>query len=483
MASAARLAHPSRVSAHPPEALLGEPAYVLVVDDDVDLAEVLASSLARIGHRVQVCASAAEARARVASEDVDLVVTDVRMPGEDGLALCRHLVESRPDLPVILLTGFGSMEAAVQALRLGAFDFLTKPVDRDVLRLSVARALSHRRLHRRIQRLEAVRETGDELLPGASDPMRQLRELVARVAPHASSVLVMGESGTGKELVARALHVLSGRRGAFVALNCAAVPENLLESELFGHVKGAFTDARADHVGLFVQAHGGTLFLDEIGELPLPLQAKLLRTLQERTVRPLGSAKEHPFDARIVAATNRNLEALVREGRFREDLLYRLQVVTLELPPLRARGRDVLLLAERFRREIAETYGKPVREILPAAAEAMLAYPWPGNVRELRNAIERAIALARHDVLSLEDLPERVTRRAPPAQDALPIPLEPSMLPSMDAVERRYILHVMERTGWNKSLAARILGFDRKTLYRKLERYELEDPAEAPESA
>ena len=440
-----------------------DPANVLVVDDDDDLRAMLTTALQRLGHRVSTAPDAARARALVAGGDVDVVLTDVRMPGEDGLSLCRHLVATHPDRPVVVLTAFGTIEAAVEALRLGAFDFLQKPVDLDVLRFAIGRAVAHRRLHRRIHSLEAR----DELLFGDSACMRELRDLVVRVAPHDATVLVLGESGTGKELVARSLHRARGRGGPFVAINCAAMPDTLLESELFGHVKGAFTDARHDRAGLFVQAEGGTLFLDEVGELPLALQAKLLRVLQERCVRPVGSVHEVPFDARLVAATNRDLEALVREGRFREDLLYRLQVVTIEVPPLRARGRDVLELAERFRRELAERYGKPIRAIAPDALVRLLAYPWPGNVRELRNAVERAVALARGDVLQLVDFPRGVTE-AGPTGEAL---FGPDELVPMDEIERRYVAHVMERVGGNKSSAARVLGFDRKTLYRKLERY------------
>ncbi len=438
-------------------------ANVLVVDDDDDLRAMLTTALERLGHHVSTAPDAARARALVAGGDVDVVLTDVRMPGEDGLSLCRHLVATHPDRPVVLLTAFGTLESAVEALRLGAFDFLQKPVDLDVLRFAIGRAIAHRRLHRRIHSLEAR----DELPFGDSACMRELRDLVVRLAPHDATVLVLGESGTGKELVARGLHRARGRGGPFVAIDCAAMPDTLLESELFGHVKGAFTDAGHDRAGLFVQAEGGTLFLDEVGELPLTLQAKLLRVLQERCVRPVGGVREVPFDARIVAATNRDLETLVREGRFREDLLYRLQVVAIEVPPLRVRGRDVLELADRFRRELAERYGKPIRAIAPDALARLLAYPWPGNVRELRNAVERAVALARGDVLQLVDFPRSVTEATPTA-DAL---FGPDELVPMDEIERRYVAHVMERVGGNKSSAARVLGFDRKTLYRKLERY------------
>ncbi|MCB9634369.1 MAG: sigma-54-dependent Fis family transcriptional regulator [Sandaracinus sp.] len=438
------------------------PGTVLVVDDDEDLRALLKAALARLGHRVLTAPNATEARETIRGGEIDVVLSDVRMPGEDGLSLCRHLVATHPDVPVVILTAFGTLEAAVEALRLGAFDFLTKPVELDVLRLAIGRALAHRRLHRRIHVLE-----GRDELYGDSTPMRELRDLVARVAPHDATVLVLGESGTGKELVARSLHRLRGRSGEFVAVNCAAMPDTLLESELFGHVKGAFTDARSDRAGLFVRAQGGTLFLDEVGELPLALQAKLLRVLQERTVRPVGAVAEVPFDARLVAATNRDLGQLVREGRFREDLFYRLQVVALEVPPLRVRGRDVLELADRFRRELAESYGKPVRAFAPEVAARLLAHSWPGNVRELRNVVERSIALARGDTITLDDLPPGL-KDAPASAPAV---FGSDDLVSMDEIEARYVRHVMERVDGNKSSAARVLGFDRKTLYRKLERY------------
>jgi two-component system response regulator HydG len=300
--------------------------------------------------------------------------------------------------------------------------------------------------------------------------MRALGDQVTRIADTDASVLITGESGTGKELVARLLHGHGGRRGGpFVPVNCAAIPDSLLESELFGHREGAFTDARADRKGLFLQADRGTLFLDEIGEIPTTLQPKLLRALEERAVRPVGGDAEIPFDVRVIAATNRDLESEIEAQRFREDLYYRLNVIQIEVPPLRARGTDILRLARHFVDEIAARSGKAVTGISRAAAERLLEYSWPGNVRELRNAMERAVALTRFDEIAVEDLPERI--RSYRGSQMLVGGGDPTELATLETIERRYILHVLDAVGDNKSLAARVLGLDRKTLYRRLRRY------------
>jgi len=310
---------------------------------------------------------------------------------------------------------------------------------------------------------------GTEALLGTSDGVRKTREVIARVARTDSTVLVTGESGTGKELVARALHVESGRRdGPFVAINCAAMPESLLESELFGHAKGAFTDARASRAGLFVRATAGTLFLDEIGEMPAGMQAKLLRALQERSVRPVGGDGEQSFDTRIVAATNRDLDTEVEERRFREDLFYRINVVRIHVPPLRERGGDVHVLAQNFIDRHRAAGHRTVVGMTPAASARLAKYPWPGNVRELQNCIERAVTMAQLDCIDVHDLPEKI--RDHQAAGATPDSSDPNVLLPMEEVERRYILRVLEAAGGNKTLAAQILGFDRRTLYRKLER-------------
>jgi DNA-binding NtrC family response regulator len=453
---------------------------VLVVEDEREMRALLEKGLARRGFVPSVHASADEAFALLETEDFDTVLTDLRMPGMDGLALCERIVLNRPDIPVVVVTAFGSLETAVAAIRAGAYDFVTKPVDLDALVLVLERAVRHRALRDEVRRLR--RALGDVSAEGGvvgeSPALRRVYELIDRVADSDASVLVTGESGTGKEVAARALHARSRRHaGPFVAINCAAMPESLLESELFGHAKGAFTDAKAARTGLFIKASGGTLFLDEVGEMPLTLQPKLLRALQERTVRPVGGDTEVPFDARIVAATNRDLELAVEEGRFREDLYYRLNVIGLELPPLRARGNDVLLLAQRFLEHFAARSGKRVVGLTPAAAQRLLAYSWPGNVRELQNCIERAVALTSYEQLTVEDLPERIRdyrATSPHAQGN-----DLSELVSLEEMERRYIQRVLDTVGGSRTLASRILGVDRKTLYRKLGRRHAANPGAA----
>ncbi len=451
---------------------------ILIIDDDKSMCEVLESELRRREFDVASVTSAPEALGLFEREDFGLVITDVNMAGMSGVDLCRQLVSRREDMPVIVITAFANMETAIAAIRAGAYDFVTKPFDMDELALTIERALKHRALREEVKRLrKAVDGTQrfDEIL-GNSAAMLKMCELITRVADTETTVLITGESGTGKELVAKALHAKSGRKeGPFVAINCAAMPESLLESELFGHVKGAFTDARTARPGLFIKASRGTLFLDEIGEMPAGMQAKLLRALQERTVRPVGGDQEQPFDARMIAATNRDLETEVEEKRFREDLFYRINVVRVHVPPLRARGSDILLLAQHFLERYAVQSRRPVVGMTSAAADKLLTYPWPGNVRELQNCIERAVALAQFDQIGVDDLPEKIkdhqtSRIAVESND-------PAELLPMEEVERRYILKVLEAVGGNKTLAAQVLGFDRRTLYRKLERVREPSPS------
>jgi len=419
-----------------------------------------------------VCGDAAEALERLATAEVDAIVTDLNMPRMNGVELCERIVANRPDVPVIVITAFGSLDTAVSAIRAGAYDFITKPFELDALVVALERAIQHRTLREEVKRLRiAVAEARryGQLL-GTSPAMRKVYALLERIADSSASVLITGETGTGKELVARALHDRGPRKaGPFVGLNCSAVPEALLEAELFGHVRGAFTDASRARAGLFVRANGGTLFLDEIGELPLALQPKLLRALQERKVRPVGSDEEISFDARVVTATNRDLESAVDENRFREDLFFRINVIHVALPPLRARGGDVLLLAQHFVDRYAGQAGKSVSGISPAAAERLLAYAWPGNVRELENCIERAIALTEYDKIAVDDLPEKI--RSYRRSHVLVASDDPTELVPLEEVERRYILRVMEAVGGNKTEAAQVLGVGRRTLYRKLEQY------------
>jgi DNA-binding NtrC family response regulator len=443
---------------------------ILVIDDDRALCDLLQETLERRGHRVRTAFAAGQARDLLHREEIDVVLTDLHMPGQSGIDFCAELHANRPDLPVVILTAFGSLETAIAALRAGAYDFITKPIDYDLLGFNLERALQHRQLQEKIRLLSdqvAQRQAPGTLL-GESPAMARVREQIQRLADLETSILISGESGTGKELAARALHRQSRRReGPFVAINCAALPGNLLESELFGHVRGAFTDAREERRGLFVEASGGTLLLDEIGELPLALQPKLLRAIEERTVRPLGSSREIACDARILAASHRDLSQAVRDGAFRDDLYYRLNVIQLELPPLRARGNDVLLLAQTFVTELAERFGKSITGLAAPAAARLLAYHWPGNVRELRNVIERAVALTRHDRLTVEDLPDHLRHPGGPA----PLPATAAdgqaLLPLAE-MQRRYIRQVLEQVDGNRTLAARILDIDRKTLYRHL---------------
>jgi two-component system response regulator AtoC len=450
---------------------------LIFVEDDADLRRLVAGAMTRRGWIVAPFARAEEALADLErpSGDADVVLTDLVMPGLGGLGLCSRLREDRPEIPVVVVTGFGSLEAAVEAIRAGAWDFVTKPVDVDALGIVLARALAHRALRREVLRLrkEVGRSDPGELL-GESEPMKTLRQLLARVATSEASVLICGETGSGKEVVAKTLHRWSARADRpFVALSCAAMPEALLESELFGHVKGAFTGAVDRRAGLFQQAAGGTLFLDEIGEMPLPLQAKLLRVLQERAVRPVGGDKEVAVDVRILSATHRDLEDAVAAGRFREDLWFRLNVIQVDLPPLRERGHDVLLLAQRFAAEFAARDGRAVTGFSPEAARRLLSWRWPGNVRELRNCMERAVALTAREEIGVEDLPPRV-RDATPPQPAPSDLLAGGFLPLAE-VERRYALQVLDAVGGRRGEAARLLGLDRKTLYRKLQAWEVGD--------
>jgi len=419
------------------------PSRVVVVDDDAAMRDLLDAHLSRLGHTVSTHARAAGALAM--ADACDVVVTDFRMPDMDGLELCRAI---HGRVPVILISAFGTMETAIEALRAGAADFVPKPFRIDALAAAISRAAPRPARHL---------DTG---LVGSSAAMAAVRERIARVAPSDAPVLVTGDSGSGKELVARALHAASSRAsGPLVVVNCAAIPPALVESELFGHVRGAFTDARDDRPGLFVAAHGGTLVLDEIGELPLDVQPKLLRALQERAIRPVGGASEIPVDVRVVAVTNRDLEGMVAAGRFREDLYYRVHVLNVALPPLRERGDDVLELARHFARG---------REIAPEAAAALANHPWPGNVRELASALVHALAMA-GSTIERAHLPERIAR---PRLHGAATTTEPGDLVTLAELERRHVACVLERVAGNKAAAARILGIERKTLYRMLERWQ-----------
>ena len=447
-------------------------AKVLLIDDDVAVCDVVSATLIHRGFAVVAVHSGSEALAALEHDEVDAVVSDLNMPGMSGLELCRRLHASRPNLPVILVTAFGSMETAVAAIRAGAYDFIAKPIQIPELVLTLERALEHRQLKEENQQLRetVARHQGPAEIIGQSAAMQEVFALLGKIGGTHATVLITGESGTGKELVAQALHKAGPQSaGPMVAFNCAAVTDTMLETELFGHTRGAFTDAKNERKGLFVQANGGTLFLDEIGEMPMTTQAKLLRALQERKVRPVGSDHDVPFDARVLSATSRDLETLVAEQRFREELYYRINVIRIHMPPLRARGNDVLLLAEHFVRRFAKQADKQVSGVAAAAAEKLLHYAWPGNVRELQNTIERAVALTQSDCVTLQDLPAHISQFKGPS---FVLPVEnPLELLSMDEVEKRYILQVLQAVSGNKTDAAVALGFDRRTLYRKLKAY------------
>jgi DNA-binding NtrC family response regulator len=445
---------------------------ILILDDERSMCDLLQADLRLRDFAPSCFTSAKEALDAFTRGDFDAVLTDLKMPGMDGIEFCSRLLANRPGVPVVVMTAFGSLETAVAAMRAGAYDFVTKPIEMELLALILRRAVERRQLQQQIRSLrEAVAGMAKfEGLLGESPVMQKLYDQLSQIADSEAPVLITGESGSGKELVAKALHQRSRRRDKpFVAVNCAALPDNLLESELFGHVKGAFTDARSDRKGLFVQAQGGSLLLDEIGEMPLSMQPKLLRALEEGKLRPVGGEKEITFGARLLASTNRDLQTAVEEGRFRKDLFFRIDVIQVELPPLRARGTDSILLAQHFIDLCAGRAGKNVVGMSDGVAEKLLTYAWPGNVRELRNVIERAVALTRFDKLTVEDLPEKIRdyRRSHVVLGGD----DPAELVPLEEVERRYILHVLQSVNGNRTLAARTLGLDRKTLYRKLRQY------------
>jgi two-component system response regulator HydG len=444
---------------------------ILIVDDDQDAGDLVCDVLSKRGFRVELAQSGEAALEATSAHDVDVVLSDIKLGGMNGLELCERLATSRPDVPVVVMTAFGNLENAVGAVRVGAYDFITKPLNGDVVAHAIRRAIDHRELNIEVRRLRAAVDCGrrmEELL-GDSAPMRLVFEVIEQVAPTDASVLITGESGTGKDLVARAIHARSARgEGPFVAINCAAMPPALLESELFGHEKGAFTDAKQRRAGLFLQASGGTLFLDEISEMPAEMQAKHLRALQEHKVRPVGGDAEVSFDARIISATNRDLESEVEENRFRADLFYRINVVHVPVPPLRARQRDILILAQHFLEQCAGRYKKDVVGIEEAAARKLLDFDWPGNVRELENCMERAVALTKMSHVTASDLPEKIRDYQP---SRIIIGGEgPDELITLEEMERRYVRRVLDACGGNKTQAAKVLGVDRRSLYRRLER-------------
>ena len=454
---------------------------LLLVDDEKANLDSLERIFAREGYRTLSAEDAKGALELLRREPVDVILTDLMMPGMSGAELLRATRAVAPEAEVVLMTAFGTVEAAVAAMKDGAYDFLTKPLKRHAVLKSVAQALEKRRLVQENRNLKArlAGLGGQASIVGQSPALRATLDVIRQAAPSSATVLLLGESGTGKELFARALHDNSGRAsGPFVAINCGAIPESILESELYGYERGAFTGAVARKEGRFERAHGGTLFLDEIGELSPPMQVKLLRALQEGEIERLGGTAPVRVDVRVVAATNQDLTARVREGKFREDLFYRLNVIQVILPPLRDRIEDIPLLVEHFLKRFSVKNGKPVRALNQAAREALEAHLWPGNVRELENAIERAVVLSRNEELTLDDLPEQV-RRAPALRTAgvsgplaslalegrtLSVPLGTPL----EEIERRLILETLRLTGDDKNLTAKLLDISARTIYRKL---------------
>jgi two-component system response regulator HydG len=442
-------------------------ARVLVVEDEASLRSGLVKSLEREGFDVASAARGDEGLACVQVADFDVVVSDLMMPGMDGMELLRQVRRTRPDTEVILITGYGTVERAVEAVKAGAHDFITKPLQRSELIRRTWSAIEKRRLRleNRNLRKELARHEGGARIVCTSPGMRELVDIAERIAPTSATALVLGETGTGKEVLARTIHGLSNRSDKpFVTLSCAALPESLLEAELFGFERGAFTGAARQKQGRFELADGGTLFLDEVGEIPREVQVKLLRFLQEGTLERLGGTRTKQLDVRLIAATNADLEKAVREGRFREDLYYRLNVVVLRLPPLRERVEDIPILAEVFLRKFACRNRKPVRGFAPGVTDVLLRHDWPGNVRELENAIERAVILCRGAEIGLSDLPA--------ALGGSPELTQSSYIPAgvtLAELEQRALLAALRRAGGNKAEAARQLGVSTRTVFRKLE--------------
>jgi DNA-binding NtrC family response regulator len=449
------------------------PARILVVDDDRAMCQLLFDLLSEDGYAVEVAHDGETAIEKYKTSRFDLTITDLMMPKMKGIELVRRLREMNGGAAVLLITAFGTIESAVEAMRAGAFHYVTKPFHNDEILIQVKRALEQQSLQKELQRLRTEVQARDRFqnIVGQSEAMQKVFETVAQVSDLPANLLIEGESGTGKEIVARAVHFNSARSGGpFVAVNCAAIPENLLESELFGYVRGAFTDARRDRRGLFQEATGGILFLDEISEIPLTLQAKLLRVLEDKEVRPLGANQSEKVDARVVSASNQDLAELVRAGRFRQDLYYRLNVIRIVLPPLRQRRDDIPLLVNHFIQKFADNSKRKVEGVDGSVLATLKAYDWPGNIRELEHAIEHAVPLGKDAVIGVADLPPQIVARG---DGALTVEQAIAKQLTLHELEREYIGRTLEVTHGNKTEAARILGVDRTTLYRKLEEYKL----------
>ncbi len=449
--------------------------HILVIDDEEQLRESLQLVLADEGYDVSTASTGEEALELLEDQSPDLVLCDLCMPGIDGMELLPRLTRKLPEATLILMSAYGSEKLALEAIRRGAYDYLAKPFLPSEMLFTIRKAKERENLRRQnhlLQR-EVDRVVGERPIVAASEPMIDVLEMIERTAEYKTTVLLEGESGTGKEVLARAVHSQSERRNApFIAINCAAIPENLLESELFGYAKGAFTGANKAHRGIFEEANGGTIFLDEIGELPLPLQAKLLRVLQEEEIRPVGDAKSRKVDVRIIAATIRNLESEVALGNFREDLFYRLNVVRIVVPPLRERRKDIPLLIDAFLDHFRKTLGKPVRSLSNEAYSHLVNYYWPGNVRELENVIERAMILCKGDVIGADDLTNSVTEK-PSESTNMDGSINLSLKTAKRQMEEDLILKALKETEGNRTHAAKLLGISHRSLLYKLKEYSI----------
>lgn len=448
---------------------------ILVVDDDESLRRVTQVQLQQTGYEVTAASDGNEALAVLERFPADLVITDLKMPGMSGLELLKRIRSAYSEIVIIMATAFGTIENAVEAMRAGAYDYVTKPVQIEELRITVSRALEHLELREEVRHLRSSldKKFGFENILGRSNVLLSVLDMASRAAQTSSTVLVHGETGTGKELLAKAIHFNSPRKEKpFITINCGAIPKDLLESELFGHVKGSFTGAVAHKRGKAEAADGGTLFLDEIGELPPELQVKLLRLLQQGEIEKVGATETAHVDVRIIAATNRNLQAMVEDGAFRDDLYYRLAVIPLELPPLRERPDDIQELVEYFFVQAKEKHGRQDLALPPALLSYFCAYRWPGNVRELENVLERLVVLSRGPDISLNDLPE-VLRRERPTLEVLHLDLPPQGI-SLEAVEKELILRALQKSDWNQTQAARYLDLSRKTLIYRMEKYNIQ---------
>jgi DNA-binding NtrC family response regulator len=453
-------------------------AKLLVVDDEKHQRESLQMILEDEGYKVSVASDGREALVKASEMRPEVVLTDLKMPGLSGMEVVKSLQDGPLPPMVILVTAHGSVDRAREAHKLGAFDYMSKPVVADELLFRVERALESFRLAEKNLRLERrLKQDGLEAIVGESPAMREIFRLVEKIAPTSSTVLIRGESGTGKELVARAIHARSPRAAKpFHAINCAAIPETLLESELFGHEKGSFTSADARKIGLFEAANGSTLFLDEIGDLTLPLQGKILRSLQEKEIKRVGGNETIPVDVRVVAATNRDLEAMMKAGQFREDLFYRLNVIPIVLPPLRDRATDIRALVSRFLEKANATHGTAVGTIEPEAMDLLCRHPWPGNVRQLESVVERAVLLSEGGVIHPEDLPVEIRLQTAPSSRPFGFEIPPEGI-DIEEFERQLIVQAMERSGWVIAKAARLLGLTYRTLQYRLEKFGIKKPA------